>query len=53
MRIEFENYECVIHGCKQLPLENTAYLPNSIKMFLFNPEENIFNVYECAFFKGM
>ena len=29
-----------MHGCKRFPLEIAVYLPNSVKLFLFNLEEN-------------
>ena len=31
-------------------LENTAYLLNFARTFLFFPDENIYSVYMCAFF---
>ena len=42
---EFENYVCAIYGCKPYLLENTAYLPYFVKIFIFNPDENIYSVY--------
>ena len=38
---------------KHFFLEITAYLLNNVKMFLFNPKENIFSVYEYAYFKSL
>ena len=32
-------------------LENTAYPPTFVKMFVCNPEGNIYSVYECTFLK--
>ena len=31
--------------------ENTAYLPNFVKMFLCNLEESIYSVYVCDFYQ--
>ena len=50
-KIEFENYVCAIYGCKPFLLASTAYLPYFVKIFLFNPDENIYSVYQCTFFK--
>ena len=36
---------------KMLVLENTACLSTFVKMSLYNSEENICSVYECAFLK--
>ena len=44
-KIEFENYICAIYGCKSFILESTAYLPYFVKIFLFNPDKNIYCVY--------
>ena len=44
MKIEFEDYVCAISGCKPFILESTAYLPYFVKIFLFNPDENIYSV---------
>ena len=51
MKIEFENYVCAIYGCKPFLLESTTYLPYFVEIFLFNPDENIYSVYQCTFFK--
>ena len=46
-----ENDGYAIHACLLIVLENTVYLPNFVKMFLCNQEENKHSVYECVFLK--
>ena len=44
MKFEFENYVCAIYGCMPFLLESIAYLPFFVKIFLFDPDENIYSV---------
>ena len=44
MKIEFGNYVYSIYGCMSFILESTAYLSYFVKIFLFDPDENIYSV---------